>query len=50
MDYRHAGKRKTFALGVYPAVTLAKARQRRDAAKDLLADGIDPAQAKRDDK
>ena len=50
MDYRHAGKRKTLALGVYPAVSLAKARRRRDVAKELLADGIDPSQAKRDDK
>ncbi len=50
MDYRHAGKRKTLALGVYPTVLLAKARQRRDEARELLADGIDPSQAKRDDK
>ena len=50
MDYRHADKRKTLALGVYPAVSLAKARQRREAAKELLAEGIDPGQAKRDDK
>lgn len=50
MDYRHDGKRKTLALGVYPAVSLAKARQRRDEARERLADGIDPAQAKRDDK
>jgi integrase len=50
MDYRHAGKRKTLALGVYPAVSLAKARKRREEARELLADGIDPSQAKRDDK
>lgn len=30
MAYRFAGKQKTLALGVYPAVSLAKARQRRD--------------------
>ncbi len=47
MDYRHLGKRKTLALGVYPAVTLAKARERRDAARVELADGIDPMQTKR---
>jgi len=50
MDYRHVGKRKTLALGVYPAVSLAKARQRRDKAREQLADGIDPSKAKRDDK
>ncbi|WP_423459396.1 tyrosine-type recombinase/integrase [Ottowia sp. VDI28] len=47
MDYRHGGKRKTLALGVYPAVTLAKARKARDTARELLADGQDPSEAKR---
>lgn len=50
MNYRFADKRKTLALGVYPAVSLAKARQRRDKARELLADGIDPSTAKQDDK
>jgi integrase len=50
MDYRYTGKRKTLALGVYPVVSLAKARQRRDKAREQLADGIDPGQAKHDDK
>ena len=39
MDYRFADKRKTLALGVYPAVSLAKARQRREKARELLAEG-----------
>ena len=50
MSYRFAGKQKTLALGVYPAVSLAKARQRRDRARELLADGIDPSEAKRREK
>jgi integrase len=50
MNYRFADKRKTLALGVYPAVSLLKARQRRDKARELLADGIDPSAAKQDDK
>src|SRR5579863_7508680 len=50
MSYRYAGKQKTLALGVYPAVSLAKARKRRDEARERLADGIDPAQIKRDSK
>ena len=50
MDYRFADKRKTLALGVYPQVSLAKARQRREKAREQLADGIDPSIAKREEK
>lgn len=50
MDYAFAAKRKTLALGVYPEVGLAKARKRRDAAREQLADGIDPSTAKREEK
>ena len=50
MDYRFADKRKTLALGTYPEVSLAKARKRREAARELLADGIDPSESKRADK
>lgn len=50
MNYRFLGKQKTLALGVYPAVSLAKARQRRDKARELLADNIDPSTAKREEK
>lgn len=42
MAYRFDGKQKIFSIGVYPAVSLADARQRRDEAKRLLAQGIDP--------
>jgi hypothetical protein len=48
MSYRFSGKQKTLAFGVYPAVSLSKARRRRDQARELLAEGIDPSQAKRD--
>ena len=41
-DYRHAGKRKTMALGVYPETSLAKARAERDRHRALLGDGADP--------
>jgi integrase len=47
MDYRFDGKRKTLALGVYPDTTLAKARQKRDDARKLLADEVDPAENKK---
>lgn len=50
LDYTYGEKRKTLALGVYPAVSLLKARARRTAARELLADGIDPSEAKKDDK
>ena len=50
MNYRFVDKRKTLALGVYPDVGLAKARARRDKAREQLADGIDPATAKREEK
>lgn len=50
LDYTFAGKRKTLALGVYPEVSLAKARQRRGKARELLAEGIDPGMAKRAEK
>lgn len=50
MDYRFADKRKTLALGVYPRVSLAKARQRREKARELLAEGVDPAAAKKEEK
>jgi integrase len=50
LNYRFAGKQKTLALGVYPDVTLAKARARRDEARTQLADGIDPGVAKREDR
>ena len=40
MSYRFAGRQKTLALGVYPAVSLAKARALRDKAREQLADGV----------
>ena len=47
MDYRFAGKRRTLAVGVYPLVTLSDARARREAARTLLANDIDPSLSKR---
>ncbi len=42
MDYSVHGKRKTMALGKYPFVTLKDARAKRDEAKELIAEGVDP--------
>jgi diguanylate cyclase (GGDEF)-like protein/PAS domain S-box-containing protein len=47
LDYRYGSKRKTLALGVYPEVSLAEARRRRNTAKTLLARGEDPAAVKK---
>lgn len=41
LQYRFSGKQKMLALGVYPDVSLADARARRDDARKLLANGID---------
>lgn len=50
MKYRFAGKEKRLALGVFPEISLAKAREKCDEARRLLNDGIDPGLAKRLDK
>jgi hypothetical protein len=50
MNYRFAGKDKTLALGVYPDVSLAAARKKRDDARETLATGFDPSNVKRLEK
>lgn len=42
LKYRFGGKEKRLALGAYPEVGLKAAREKRDAARALLAEGIDP--------
>lgn len=44
LKYRFASKEKRISLGVYPDVSLKKARDKRDDARKLLADGIDPGE------
>ncbi|MGH6794739.1 MAG: tyrosine-type recombinase/integrase [Methylocella sp.] len=44
LKYRFDGKEKRLSLGVYPDVSLKDARDRRDASRKLLADGIDPSE------
>lgn len=46
-DYRFNGKRKTLALGVYPDISLAKARERRNEARTQVANDIDPSELKK---
>ena len=47
LKYRYAGKEKLLALGVYPETTLKQARAQRDEARQMLADGTDPAADRR---
>lgn len=48
LKYRHAGKEKLLALGVYPEISLAAARKSREEAREGLAQGADPNTAKKE--
>ncbi|MHB1232023.1 MAG: tyrosine-type recombinase/integrase [Burkholderiales bacterium] len=50
LKYRFNSKEKLLALGTYPDVSLAKARDRRDEARRQLADGIDPSEHRKSTK
>ncbi|MFY9328178.1 MAG: integrase arm-type DNA-binding domain-containing protein [Georgfuchsia sp.] len=49
-DYRFDDKRKTISLGIYPDVSLKTARIRREDARVLLADGVDPGVQRKAEK
>ncbi|RLA38790.1 MAG: integrase [Gammaproteobacteria bacterium] len=49
-DYRYASKRKTLALGVYPEVSLKKAREKHQEARDKLSQSIDPGEQRKVEK
>ncbi|WP_313487487.1 tyrosine-type recombinase/integrase [Atlantibacter hermannii] len=48
--YRFAGKPKMISLGVYPTITLANARSRRDEARKLVAEGRNPSEIRKEQK
>jgi hypothetical protein len=48
VQYRIGGKQKLLALGVYPDVSLEQARERREEARKLIANGRDPMEVKRE--
>lgn len=50
LKYRFAGKEQQFTIGTYPEVGLKEARERRDAARVLLAQGKDPSAEKKREK
>ncbi len=49
-NYRFLGKFKTLALGTYPDVSLARAREKHAEARQLLADGVDPGEHRKETK
>ena len=49
-DYRLNGKRYTLSLGVYDDVSLKTARERRREARELVAKGINPSVARKEEK
>ncbi len=50
LKYRFNGKEKRLSLGVYPDVSLKDARERRDDARKLVANGIDPSENRKAQK
>lgn len=48
--YRYAGKPKMISLGVYPTITLAEARARRDEARKIVAEGKNPSEVRKEQK
>lgn len=48
--YRYLGKAKMLSLGTYPDVSLKEARDRRDEARKLLANGVDPSEQRKAQK
>lgn len=50
LKYRIAGKEKKLALGVYPDISLAEARIKRDDARKIISEGGDPGEKKRKEK
>jgi hypothetical protein len=48
--YRMEGKERLYSIGVYPEVSLAQARKAKEAARANVAAGIDPSEAKQEEK
>jgi integrase len=48
--YRFDGKEKLLSLGVYPDISLAEARERRNEARNLVAKGVDPSAERKAEK
>lgn len=48
LAYRFEGKQKTYSIGIYPEVTLAEAREKREEIKKLIKANIDPMATKKE--
>ncbi|MBU0673947.1 MAG: integrase arm-type DNA-binding domain-containing protein [Proteobacteria bacterium] len=48
LKYRFGGREKLLSLGVYPQISLADARQKREEAKGIVAKGIDPGEVRKE--
>jgi hypothetical protein len=50
--YRHtmAGRKRDAGLGAFPTVSLAKARERAQRCRELVADGVDPVEKRRGER
>lgn len=48
--YRFDGKEKSLALGTYPMTSIEDARRSREAAKELLSQGFDPSEIRKQEK
>jgi integrase len=48
--YRYACKPKMISLGIYPTITLADARSRRDEARKQVAEGLNPSEIRKEQK
>lgn len=48
--YRHGGREKLLALGAYPEISLKRARERREEARAILAEGRDPSAVRASNK
>ncbi|XOY28670.1 tyrosine-type recombinase/integrase [Proteus cibi] len=48
--YQFNGKSKMISLGIYPVITLNEAREKRDDARRLVANGTDPAEARKEER
>ncbi len=50
LQYRFGGKQKMLALGIYPEISFAEAREKRDTARKLIANGFDPSKKRKEVK
>lgn len=50
LKYRFEGKEKALSFGIFPDVSLNDARSKRDLAKELLTQGVDPSVVRKEEK